>query len=210
MRNVLLGLVACGLLGVTACSTVPITGRNRVNLIPDTLISTHERAALRRLFKREPAIERRGEDQEHSAHWQKYFFEAVDAFMRQNGMAEEADAYGWEFNLIDDDTVNAWCMPGGKVVFYTGILPIAQNKDCIVAIMGHEVAHAFAKHGQERMTSGLVQQAGGIAVASVPPVTRSSKKRCGTPFMASAPDSVVEIQPIDFTKRKPTNWVWCL
>lgn len=164
MRNVLLGLVACGLLGATACSTVPITGRNRVNLIPDAQILPMSAQHYEDFLKENP----RSKDEAKTKSIRrigKNISEAVDAFMRQNGMAEEADAYGWEFNLIDDDTVNAWCMPGGKVVFYTGILPIAQNKDGIAAIMGHEVAHAFAKHGQERMTSGLVQQAGGIAVA---------------------------------------------
>ena len=95
----------------------------------------------------------------------KNISKAVDAFMRQNEMADEADSYEWEFNLIEDETVNAWCMPGGKVVFYSGILPIAKNTDGIAAIMGHEVAHAFAKHGQERMTSGLAAQLGGVAVA---------------------------------------------
>ncbi len=90
---------------------------------------------------------------------------AVDRYMRANGMAEKADQYRWEFNLIEDKTINAWAMPGGKTVFYTGIMPIAKNVDGVAAIMGHEVAHAFARHGAERMTSGMLQQAGGLAVA---------------------------------------------
>jgi predicted Zn-dependent protease len=80
-------------------------------------------------------------------------------------MNSEADSYKWEFNLVEDKTVNAWCMPGGKVVFYTGIMPICANEDGIAAVMGHEVAHAFAKHGQERMSSSKIQQLGGAAVA---------------------------------------------
>lgn len=80
-------------------------------------------------------------------------------------MVKEADSYRWEFNLIEDKTVNAWCLPGGKVVFYTGILPVCKNIDGIAAVMGHEVAHAFAKHGQERMTTAYGQQLGGLAVA---------------------------------------------
>jgi predicted Zn-dependent protease len=85
--------------------------------------------------------------------------------MRANGMTEEANSYKWEFNLVKDETVNAWCLPGGKVVFYEGILPICKNEDGIAAVMGHEVAHAFAKHGQERMSQGQLQQLGGLAVA---------------------------------------------
>ncbi len=84
---------------------------------------------------------------------------------RANGMTAETNSYQWEFKLIQDDQMNAWCLPGGKVVFYTGILPICENTDGIAAVMGHEIAHAFAKHGQERMTSAYGQQLGGIAVA---------------------------------------------
>ncbi len=73
------------------------------------------------------------------------------------------DDYKWEYNLVDDKTVNAWCMPGGKIVFYTGILPIAKNETGVAAIMGHEVAHALANHGQQRMSAAYLQQ--GIAVA---------------------------------------------
>ena len=91
---------------------------------------------------------------------------AVTKFMRANNMGKEADSYQWEFNLIEDETMNAWCMPGGKVVFYTGILPVAKNSDGIAAIMGHEIAHAFAKHGQERMSSAQIQQMGAAAVAA--------------------------------------------
>lgn len=66
--------------------------------------------------------------------------------MRVNNMVKEEDAYQWEFNLIKDKTISAWCLPGGKVVFYTGILPICNNEDGIPALMGHEVAHAFATY----------------------------------------------------------------
>jgi predicted Zn-dependent protease len=90
---------------------------------------------------------------------------AVDRFMRANKMLSEANSYQWEFNLIEDETLNAWCMPGGKVVFYTGIMPICANENGVAAVMGHEVAHAFAKHGQERMTTSYGQQAGQLLVA---------------------------------------------
>jgi predicted Zn-dependent protease len=90
---------------------------------------------------------------------------AVDRYMRANRMVSEANSYEWEFNLIEDKTINAWCLPGGKVVFYTGIIPICKNESGIAAVMGHEVAHAFAKHGQERMTTSYGQQIGGALVA---------------------------------------------
>ena len=161
-RPVFLGCAIC--MGVASCSTVPITGRNRVNVIPDSQILPMSFQQYDDFLKEHP----KSKDAEQTKNIKaigKNISQAVDAFMRQNDMGDEADSYEWEFNLIEDETVNAWCMPGGKVVFYSGILPIAKNTDGIAAIMGHEVAHAFAKHGQERMTSGLAAQLGGVAVA---------------------------------------------
>lgn len=75
------------------------------------------------------------------------------------------EGYSWEFNTIDDDKViNAWCMPGGKVVVYTGLLPVTQNETALAIVMGHEIAHSIAKHGNERMSQALVQQMGGMAL----------------------------------------------
>ncbi|MGB3607408.1 MAG: M48 family metallopeptidase [Psychroserpens sp.] len=88
---------------------------------------------------------------------------AAERWLNANGNQGYLDDYKWEYNLVKDDAVNAWCMPGGKIVFYTGILPIAQNETGIAAIMGHEVAHALANHGQQRMSAAYIQQ--GISVA---------------------------------------------
>jgi len=89
---------------------------------------------------------------------------AVEAYMAQNNWSDHLDGYQWEFNLIDEDIVNAWCMPGGKVAFYTGIMPICQDETGVAVVMGHEVAHAVANHGAERMSQGLMQQMGGVAL----------------------------------------------
>ncbi len=147
-----------------SCSTVPITGRKRINLVSDAQIlpsSFAQYSGFLEENKLSTNTAKTNEVKQVGARISK----AVDKYMRANGMTAEADAYRWEFNLIEDQTVNAWCMPGGKVVFYTGILPICDNIDGIAAVMGHEVAHAFAKHGQERMTSSYGQQLGGLAVA---------------------------------------------
>jgi predicted Zn-dependent protease len=149
---------------IVSCSTVPITGRKRVNLVSDAQILPASFAQYEGFLKENKLskdVKMTNEVQQVGMNISK----AVDKFMRANGMVSEANNYRWEFNLIEDKTVNAWCMPGGKVVFYTGILPICANTDGIAAVMGHEVAHAFAKHGQERMTSAYGQQLGGIAVA---------------------------------------------
>lgn len=149
---------------IVSCSTVPITGRQRINIVSDAEILPASFAQYEGFLK-ENKISTNTKATNELQSVGLNISKAVDKFMRANGMVSEANSYRWEFNLIDDEAVNAWCMPGGKVVFYTGILPICDNIDGIAAVMGHEVAHAFAKHGQERMTSSYGQQLGGVAVA---------------------------------------------
>ena len=146
------------------CTTVPITGRKRLNFVSDAEVLPSSFAQYKGFL----AENKLSKDVTKSSQIKKVgknISVAVDKFMRANGMKAEADAYKWEFNLVEDKTVNAWCLPGGKVVFYTGILPICANEDGIAAVMGHEIAHAFAKHGQERMSTSQLQQIGGAAVA---------------------------------------------
>jgi predicted Zn-dependent protease len=90
---------------------------------------------------------------------------AVERFMKNNGMAAEIKNYKWEFNLVESQEVNAWCMPGGKVVVYTGILPLTQDENGLAVVMGHEIAHAVAEHGNERMSQALIAQLGGVALS---------------------------------------------
>ncbi len=146
------------------CSTVPITGRKRVNFVSDAQVLPASFAQYSNFLK-ENKVSTNRKMSNQIKEVGKNISAAVDRFMRANGMEQEANSYKWEFNLIEDKTVNAWCMPGGKVVFYTGIMPICANENGVAAVMGHEVAHAFAKHGQERMSQGQLQQIGGLAVA---------------------------------------------
>ena len=90
---------------------------------------------------------------------------AVETYFAQNNISKELQGYAWEFNLVESPDVNAWCMPGGKVVVYTGILPITKDETGLAVVMGHEIAHAVAQHGAERMSQGLLQQLGGVALS---------------------------------------------
>lgn len=144
------------------CSTVPISGRKRVNFVSDAQVLPTSFAQYTGFL----AQHKLSKDAAKTAQVKEVgsrISKAVDRYMRANGMESEANNYRWEFNLVEDKTVNAWCMPGGKVVFYTGILPIAKNENGIAAIMGHEIAHAFAKHGQERMSQGALAQGASLA-----------------------------------------------
>ncbi len=90
---------------------------------------------------------------------------AITKYYNSHGKQSVLEGYAWEFNTIDDKKViNAWCMPGGKVVVYTGLLPVTQNETALAIVMGHEIAHSIAKHGNERMSQAMVQQMGGMAL----------------------------------------------
>ncbi len=91
--------------------------------------------------------------------------EAITKFYVSRGQGSVLEGYNWEFNTVDSKDVNAWCMPGGKVVVYTGLLPVTQNEAALAIVMGHEIAHSVAKHGNERMSQALVQQMGGMALS---------------------------------------------
>jgi len=90
---------------------------------------------------------------------------AITEYYTSKGQQNILDGYEWEYNLVDSKEVNAWCMPGGKIVVYTGLLPITQNEAALAVVMGHEITHALAKHGNERMSDAMLQQLGGVALS---------------------------------------------
>ena len=150
---------------VVACSTVPITGRKQLTLIPKSQILPLSFDNYQQVLNESQL----SDNQEQTAMIKNVgakIQQAVEKYMAENNMSDLIDGYKWEFNLIKNDTlVNAWCMPGGKVAFYTGIMPICQDEAGVAVVMGHEVAHAVARHGGERMSQGLVQQLGGVALS---------------------------------------------
>lgn len=89
---------------------------------------------------------------------------AITKYYDSKGKGSMLEGYNWEFNTVDSKEINAWCMPGGKVVVYTGLLPVTQNEAALAIVMGHEIAHSVAKHGNERMSQAMVQQMGGMAL----------------------------------------------
>ncbi len=146
------------------CSTVPITGRKQISLVTTDQVLPASLAKYAKELKEQPL----SKDREKTAMVKNIgnnLAAAVDKFLRENGKSAEADAYQWEFNLFENKEENAWCLPGGKVAVYSGLLPICKNEDGLAAVMGHEIAHAFAHHGEERMSEGMLAQLGGIAVA---------------------------------------------
>lgn len=149
---------------ITACATVPITGRKQMNLFPENqMIATS--LTQYDTFLKKNKLSTNKEQSEMVKRVGKRIAEVVEIFMKDNGMADRVDGFAWEFNLVEDDTPNAWCMPGGKVVFYTGILPYTQTEAGLAVVMGHEIAHAIARHGNERMSQQMGIQALGTGLS---------------------------------------------
>lgn len=151
-------------IGLGSCSTVAISGRNRVNMIPDSQVLQASYAQYADFIAKAPAS-RNAKQTKRVVEIGKRIAKATDAYLRASGMAADADNYRWEFNLIASNEVNAFCMPGGKIVVYEGILPIAQTDDQLATVISHEVAHAVAKHANERMSQQILQQYGANALA---------------------------------------------
>lgn len=146
------------------CSTNPVTGRKQLMLIPSSEMLSMSYQQYGEFLKENKL----STDQEATAMIKRVggrIQKAVEQYARQKGWADRLQGYQWEFNLVESDQVNAWCMPGGKVVFYTGILPITKNETGVAVVMGHEVAHAVAEHGNERVSQGLLAEFGTLALA---------------------------------------------
>ncbi len=154
-----------------ACTSVPLTGRTQLKMIPRSEIHRMSFSAYTKFLGSNNVLNNTPE----AMSVQRVGFRikaAVEAYMKSQKLGNKIQDFAWEFNLVSENTVNAWCMPGGKVAFYTGILPICQDETGIAVVMGHEVAHAIAEHGNERMSQTLMIQglliAGSIA-ANVDP-----------------------------------------
>ncbi|MCB2204709.1 M48 family metallopeptidase [bacterium] len=149
---------------LSACGTVPVTGRRQLNLIPSSTMLSMSASQYGEFMQ----SHRQSGDMSKVQMVRRVgtgIKNAVERYFAQKGMSDELSGYKWEFNLVESPEVNAWCMPGGKVVVYTGILPITRDETGLAVVMGHEIAHAIAEHGNERMSQGLLTQLGGMALS---------------------------------------------
>lgn len=143
-----------------ACAKVAVTGRQQLSLVSNAEIVPVATQQYQEVLKKGP-ISTNKEQTEMVKRVGARIQKAVEKYMADKGLSSELNGFAWEFNLIDDPkTVNAWCMPGGKVAFYTGIMPICKDENGVAVVMGHEVAHAIANHGRERMSQQMVAQLG--------------------------------------------------
>jgi predicted Zn-dependent protease len=161
--NIKKNVVTVGIIALfLSCTTNPFTGNKTLALVSNSSLFPTAFAQYDQ-FLTENNVITGTSDSEMIKRVGQRIAVAAERWLNANGHQGYLDDYKWEYNLVNDQNVNAWCMPGGKIVFYTGILPIAQNETGIAAIMGHEVAHALANHGQQRMSAGMLQQIGAVA-----------------------------------------------
>jgi predicted Zn-dependent protease len=163
MKKISLSLVV--FLVFSCVQKVPITGRRQVSLVPESEMMSMSFTEYDKFLKAHKVLPASDQRTLMVQQVGQRIQTAVETFMKEKGLSKRIEGYKWEFNVVDDPTVNAWCMPGGKVVVYTGLLPVTQDEASLAVVMGHEIAHAVARHGNERMSQGLAVQLGGVALS---------------------------------------------
>jgi predicted Zn-dependent protease len=148
-----------------SCTQVPITHREGLHLVPESQLLTLSFQQYEQVLKNSKLSSDQGKTHRVKAVGEK-IARSAEAFLKDSGQSDKIKNYHWEFNLIEDDkTVNAWCMPGGKVGVYTGILPYTRDDAGLAVVLGHEIGHALAEHGNERMSQELLANMGGMALS---------------------------------------------
>ena len=149
---------------VVACATNPFTGKNTLALVSNSEILPSAFAQYSQFLSENKVISGTTDAKRVENVGTKVKV-AAEKWLNANGYTGYLDDYKWEYKLVDNKEVNAWCMPGGKIVVYSGILPITKDDAGLATVLAHEVSHALANHGQQRMSAGLLQQLGGAGVA---------------------------------------------
>ncbi|MFV0345073.1 MAG: M48 family metallopeptidase [Bacteroidales bacterium] len=153
-------------LSLSNCSRVPLTGRSQLSLVPENEMVSLSLTQYQQ-FLSENSVSADATNTAMVQRCGKKIAAAVEEYLRQHGLESRISDFNWEFNLVESKEPNAWCMAGGKVVVYTGLLPIAQNEAGLAVVLSHEIAHAVARHGSERMSQQLALQYGGVALSAV-------------------------------------------
>ncbi len=164
-NSALAAIIVILILTAISCKTVPLTGRRQLSLIPESEMMALSLTEYGNFLKsnklstdkvKTDMVKRVG----------TRISKAVEAYMAQQGLSADLQGYKWEFNLVESPEINAWCMSGGKVVVYTGLLPVSQNDEGLATVLGHEIAHAVARHGSERMSDQMLVQLGSSTLSS--------------------------------------------
>ena len=171
MKKIIISTIAATLFVISGCSVNPFTGKSTMALVSNAELFPMAFQEYDSFLNEHKIVQNTKESRMIENVGQR-IANAADVWLKANGYPNYLDDYRWEFKLVEDKQINAWCMPGGKIVFYTGILPIAKDEAGIAAIMGHEVAHALSNHGQQRMSAAqyqaLIGEVGSAALGNSP------------------------------------------
>lgn len=151
-----------------SCSTVPLTGRKQLKLVDDTQIDQSAAQSYSQLLSDpKTSVINTGTDAQRVKRVGAQLAAAIEGYLKTNGFGDQY-SFKWEFNLIKSNEVNAWCMPGGKVAVYSGLMPLAKTDAMLATVMGHEIGHAIARHSAERISQQMAIQGigGAVSVAS--------------------------------------------
>ncbi len=183
------------------CSTVPLTGRKQLNLVSNAELFPMAAEEYRAVIQKGP-LSNEAQKVEMVRRVGYRIQRAVEQYMTSQGLFSGLYGFAWEFNLINEPkTVNAWCMPGGKVAFYTGILPICQDENGMAVVMGHEVAHAIANHGRERMSQQMLSQVGAGTLSAL----MGSNPTAGKQLLMQAVGAGSAIGMLKFSRQDETE-----
>jgi predicted Zn-dependent protease len=159
-----------------SCHKNAITGSSNLTLIPEGELIDMSKTEYKTFLAQHPALPGTDDRVQMVRRCGQRIQKAVEDYYAGKKLSNELQGFAWEFNVVDENTVNAWCMPGGKVVVYTGLLPVTGDEQSLAIVMGHEIAHAIARHGNQRMSQGLLVQLGGaalsVALSQKPQVTQ--------------------------------------
>jgi predicted Zn-dependent protease len=165
MRKLIFACLLVGIAVLIACYKVPVSGRRQLNLLPESTMMSLSLTNYRDFLNKNNALPASDANVQLVRKVGDKLVSAINKFLTQKNQTKRVKDFKWEFNVVNDKVINAWCMPGGKVVVYTGLIPVSQDEEGLAVVMGHEIAHAIARHGNERMSQQLALQLGGIGLA---------------------------------------------
>jgi predicted Zn-dependent protease len=164
LRKISFILLSAGLL--VSCAKNAITGRSQLKLVPESELQSMATQQYQQFLTQNRVVSPSADrDAEMVRRVGQRLSGAVEQYFASKGLQSQLQGYKWEYNLVDNKEANAWCMPGGKIVVYSGLLPYTQNEAALAIVLGHEITHAVFQHGNERMSNGLLQQLGGAALS---------------------------------------------
>jgi predicted Zn-dependent protease len=159
-----------------SCTKNAVTGKRSLTLLPESEMMAMSFTEYDKFLAEHPPLPVTDDRVKMVQRCGIRIQKAVEKFYADKGLSRQLNGFNWTFNVVDENTINAWCMPGGKVVVYTGLLPVTQDEQSLAVVMGHEIAHAVARHGNQRMSQGILVQTGGtvlsVALSQKPQATQ--------------------------------------